>query len=203
MRERLELPTVDAVRRLSKTNMNDASAVMQEWRRLQIVSAAVVSVPDRVQQASQSALRAPKNQSFYVKPQDVELRSDNLESLMAYSVRLSEEEKKRFEAALLERIDPDRGYLHVTDFILCALWKARKLPEALVRAKAKLPQGEMKAFGLRNTLMMLNEFLRYRYPDFPSEMLDEIERFLSGMQEHFFLILAKIVTIRAMRLRET
>jgi hypothetical protein len=34
---RLELPTVDAVRRLSKTNMNDASAVMKEWRRLQIV----------------------------------------------------------------------------------------------------------------------------------------------------------------------
>ena len=57
---RLELPTVDAVRRLSKTNMNDASSVMKEWRRLQIVSAsaAVVSVPDRVQQASQSALSA-------------------------------------------------------------------------------------------------------------------------------------------------
>jgi hypothetical protein len=36
---RLELPTVDAVRRLSKTNMNDASAVMKQWRRLQIVSA--------------------------------------------------------------------------------------------------------------------------------------------------------------------
>jgi hypothetical protein len=53
---RLELPTVDTVRRLSKTNMNDASAVMKEWRRLQIVSAsasaAVVAVPDRVQQAS-------------------------------------------------------------------------------------------------------------------------------------------------------
>jgi colicin import membrane protein len=57
---RLELPTVDAVRRLSKTNMNDASAVMKEWRRLQIVSAsaAVVSVPDRVLQSSQSALSA-------------------------------------------------------------------------------------------------------------------------------------------------
>jgi colicin import membrane protein len=62
---RLELPTVDAVRRLSKTNMNDASAVMKEWRRLQIVSAsaAVVSVPDRVQQASQSALSALWNEA--------------------------------------------------------------------------------------------------------------------------------------------
>ena len=30
---RKELPTVDAVRKLSKTSMNDASAVMREWRR--------------------------------------------------------------------------------------------------------------------------------------------------------------------------
>lgn len=145
---------------------------------------------------------SPKNQSLYVKPEDVELRSDNLESLMAYSARLSEEERKRFEAALLDRIDPDRGYLRVTYFIVCTLWRAGKLPEALGRAKAKLPQGEMKAFGLSNTLMMLNGLLRYRYPDFPNEMLDEIERFLSGMQEHSFQIPEKIAAIRAMRLRE-
>ena len=57
---RKELPTVDAVRKLSKTSMNDASAVMREWRRLQIVSAsaAVVSVPERVSQASAAALSA-------------------------------------------------------------------------------------------------------------------------------------------------
>ncbi len=144
---------------------------------------------------------SPKNQSLYVKPEDVELRSDNLESLMAYRARLSEEETKRFEAALLDRIDADRGYLRVTYFSVCALWKAGKLPEALTRAKAKLPQGEMKAFGLSNTLMMLNGLLRYRYPDFPNEMLDEIERFLNGMQEHSFQVPEKIAAIRAMRLR--
>jgi hypothetical protein len=32
-------------------------------------------------------------------------------------------------------------------------------------------------------------------------MLDEIERFLSGMQEHSFQIPEKIAAIRAMRLR--
>jgi chromosome segregation ATPase len=55
---RKELPTVDAVRKLSRTSMNDASAVMREWRRSQIVSAsaAVVSVPERVSQASAAAL---------------------------------------------------------------------------------------------------------------------------------------------------
>jgi hypothetical protein len=43
------------------------------------------------------------------KTEDVELRSDNLESLMAYYSRLSEKERKSFEAALLDRLDPDRG----------------------------------------------------------------------------------------------
>ena len=57
---RLDFPTVDAVRRLSKTNMNDASAVMKEWRRMQTATAApvAVAVPDRVQQASQAAIAA-------------------------------------------------------------------------------------------------------------------------------------------------
>jgi hypothetical protein len=55
---------------------------------------------------------------------------------------LSEEEKKRFEAVLLERIDPDRGYLCVTYFIVCALWKAGKLPEALGRVKPSYPRGK-------------------------------------------------------------
>jgi hypothetical protein len=60
----------------------------------------------------------------------------------------------------------------------------------------------MKAFGLSNTLMLLNGLLRYRYPDFPNEMLDEIERFLNGMNEHSFQIPEKIAAIRAMRLRQ-
>jgi hypothetical protein len=144
---------------------------------------------------------SPKNQSLYAKPEEVELGSDNLESLMAFYARLSENDRKRFATALMDRIDSDRGYLRVTYFIVCALWKAGELPQALNRAKANLPQGEMKAFGLSNTLMMLNGLLRYRYPDFSNEMLDEIEKFLSGMQEHSFQIPEKIAAIRAMRLR--
>ena len=42
--DRLDFPTVDAVRRVSKTNMNDASAVMKEWRRMQTATAAPVAV---------------------------------------------------------------------------------------------------------------------------------------------------------------
>ena len=55
---RASFPTVDAVRRTARTNMNDASAVMKDWRRMQTAPAVavVVAVPDRVQQVSQAAL---------------------------------------------------------------------------------------------------------------------------------------------------
>jgi hypothetical protein len=57
---RRDLPTLDSVRKLSRTNMADVSAVMKEWRRLQTASAqtAVVAVPDRVQHAASSAVTA-------------------------------------------------------------------------------------------------------------------------------------------------
>ena len=53
---RKDLPTVDAVRRVSKTSMNDASAVMREWRRLQIVSASA-AVPTLSSSPSNAACR--------------------------------------------------------------------------------------------------------------------------------------------------
>ena len=55
---RASFPTVDAVRRTARANMNDASAVMKDWRRMQTTAATAVAVavPDRVQQASQAAL---------------------------------------------------------------------------------------------------------------------------------------------------
>ena len=57
---RRDLPTLDAVRKLSRTNMSGASALMKEWRRLQTASAAtaVVPVPNRVQNAAGTAVAA-------------------------------------------------------------------------------------------------------------------------------------------------
>lgn len=51
-------PTVDAVRKLAKVNMNDASVGMKEWRRTQTTQAApvAVQVPEAVQHANAVAL---------------------------------------------------------------------------------------------------------------------------------------------------
>jgi len=52
------MPTVDAVRRLARVDMNAASAVMREWRRSQTAQAApvAVTVPEVVTQAHSAAL---------------------------------------------------------------------------------------------------------------------------------------------------
>lgn len=57
---RAAFPTVDAVRKSARVNMNDASAGMKEWRRAQTAQAApvAVQVPQVVMQASSAALAA-------------------------------------------------------------------------------------------------------------------------------------------------
>ena len=55
---RADFPTVDAVRRHAKVDMNAASTVMKEWRRMQTATPAPVAVvvPDRLRQVSDAAL---------------------------------------------------------------------------------------------------------------------------------------------------
>jgi hypothetical protein len=142
---------------------------------------------------------SPKNQSVSANPEACDLRSDNLDALMAFHGGLSANEQEQFASALLERID-GKAYLPVTYFMVCVLWKIGRLKDALAKAKANLPQGEIKVFGLSNALMLLNGLLRYRHPDFTKEMLDDIERFLVGLKENPFQIPEKLAAIRTARL---
>lgn len=55
---RATFPTVDAVRKTARVNMNDASAGMKQWRHIHTVKVVpvLVQVPERVQQAGGTAL---------------------------------------------------------------------------------------------------------------------------------------------------
>jgi colicin import membrane protein len=55
---RTSFPNVDTVRRRARVNMNDASAIMRVWRRVQTASATPLqaAIPDAVQSASQALL---------------------------------------------------------------------------------------------------------------------------------------------------
>jgi len=139
------------------------------------------------------------NQSISDNSETCELRSDNLEALLAFYERVSPAEKEQVVSALVTRID-GKAYLPVSYFMVLVLWRIGHLKEALEKARTNLPQGEIGVFGLSNVLMLLNGLLRYRHPDFTNEMLDEIERFLDGLNEHSFQIPEKLAAIRTARL---
>src|SRR5574344_615203 len=63
---RESMPTVDAVRRHARVDMNAASAVMREWRRAQTAQAApvAVTVPEVVTQAHGAALKCTFHSSL-------------------------------------------------------------------------------------------------------------------------------------------
>lgn len=144
---------------------------------------------------------SPKNQLIASDPESATLKSDNLEALVAFYCGLSsEDERKRFASALLERLDGKRGYLDVSYFIVALLFTIGHLGEALEKAKRDLPLKDTKLWGLSNVLMFLNGLLRYRHIDFTSEMLDDVECLIHGLDEHPFLIPAKLAAIRAARL---
>jgi hypothetical protein len=147
---------------------------------------------------------SPLNQVIVSNPEAAALRSDNMDALVAFHQRLtSDEERARFVLALLDRLDPKRGYLSISYFIVSVLFSVGSLPQALQKARRDLPSGETRVFGLSNVLMLLNGLLKYRHPDFTNAMLDEIERMIHGLDEHQFLIPSKIAAIRANRLTST
>lgn len=145
----------------------------------------------------------PRNQIIRESPDEVALFSDNLDSMLALYASLSSDEKRSdFSNSLYRRFNPDKGYLRISYFLFLTLWKTGLFGDALDAAKSSLPQGETKDFGLSNILMLLNGTLRQQHELFTGEMLDQIEEFMDGLNEHKFLVAQKIVAIRAMRLRK-
>jgi hypothetical protein len=145
---------------------------------------------------------SPLNHVIVSDPEAASLRSDNLEALLTlYRGLQTDEERSRFVTAMLDRLDAKRGYVAVSYFIVAVLFRASSFAQALQKAKRDLPENDTRNFGLSNVLMLLNGLLKFRYPDFTNEMLDEIERMTHGLKEHAFLIPAKIAAVRASRLR--
>lgn len=147
---------------------------------------------------------SPIDQSIVSDPEAASICSDNLDALVGYYNRLTtDSERDRFVAALTNRLHADKGYLEVAYFIVCVLTKIGQFSRALQKVKQDLPAGEQKAFGLSNVLMLLNGMLKYRHPDFTSEMLDEVERLIHNLNEHPFLIPQKLSAIRTNRLAKS
>ena len=158
---RQTMPTVDAVRRAARVDMNAASSVMKEWRRAQTAQAApvAVAVPESVQQASSAAVAT-------IWQQAQELANESLRSAQAaWETERAELDAMRQELA--EAFERQAGELDAAGAALAAEKAAaekqaqeladvrQQLAEAVSRADkadARIAEIEHRAADLRAEL---------------------------------------------------
>ncbi|HCU2043438.1 TPA: DNA-binding protein [Pseudomonas aeruginosa] len=132
---RQTMPTVDAVRRAARVDMNAASAVMKEWRRAQTAQAApvAVAVPESVQQASSAAVAT-------IWQQAQELANESLRSAQAaWETERVEQDAMRQELA--EAFERQAGELEALQSRLASIEAA----EAAARGEAAELRGQLAA----------------------------------------------------------
>ena len=162
---RESMPTVDAVRRLARVDMNAASAVMREWRRAQTAQAApvAVTVPEVVTQAHGAALIALwqtaqelANESLRVaqaawEAERAEADHDRQELADAYERQATELEDVRAAAERSARLHQEQ---QDTQAQALAAIRAELVTAATraERAEARAQEIELRAADLRSEL---------------------------------------------------
>jgi len=134
------MPTVDAVRRAARVDMNAASAVMKEWRRAQTAQAAPVAVvvPEAVQKASSAAVAT-------IWQQAQELANESLRSAQAaWETERAELDAMRQELA--EAFERQAGELDaVTAALVAEKAAAEKLAHELAAVRQELDDTTSRA----------------------------------------------------------
>jgi hypothetical protein len=137
-----------------------------------------------------------------LRPGDATMRSENANALLELYVRSTnddENEKTRFENALLHRLSRDTEYAPIGYFIVFVLFKAGKGTDVLWKSRADLRMSGTLAFN--EVLRLLDGMLQADHCSIPDELLDEIARFVTGLPEQF-KIPERIAAIRAYRLAQ-
>ncbi len=122
------------------------------------------------------------------------IKSDNASTLVEFYHSLNSQQKKDFVENLLKRLSRESPYAPVGYFILFVLYHIGFLNKALKTAKEEL-QGD-SAHGFSDFLRLLDRLLQYEPQGFSTEMIDNIEQFLKGIEEHTFRISERLLDIR-------
>lgn len=144
-----------------------------------------------------------KLQAIVPDPENAQIESDNADTLIKFfenTQKVNSTTKVHFEECLLKRLSKETIYAPVGYFILFILYRIGSFKRGLEIAKDKL-QGD-PANGFSDLLRLLDGLLKYEYPKFTTEMLDNIEQFLIGIKEHSFRISERLSAIRTVLLKK-
>jgi hypothetical protein len=135
-----------------------------------------------------------------LRPGEATITSDNADELLELYNRFTdddENQRTRFENALLRRLSRDTEYAPIGYFAFFVLFKVGRGAEALWKSRVDLRMSGTLAFI--EVLRLLDGLLRADHCSFSDELLDETERFIEGLPEQF-RIPERISAIRAYRL---
>lgn len=141
---------------------------------------------------------SPKLQAIVPDPENVKIESDNASTLIEFYYALKGREQNDFVEIMLKRLSREGTYAPVGYFILFVLYRIGHLDKALQTAKKELQNDS--AYGFSDFLRLLDGLLKYEYPKFSTEMLDDIGQFLRGISEHTFRISERLLAIRTVLL---
>lgn len=149
------------------------------------------------------------------------VKTENGDALVKYFNTLSEKsEKDGFVNALLIRLNRQQEYYCVSYLILYILFRIGKLSDALETSYQTLSYKKSwfsvvkekftgpilleahQQYGYSDFFGMLNGLLRYEHASFSDTDLDEIEKYISKIEEHTFQISEKINSIRSLRVAD-
>jgi len=140
---------------------------------------------------SHSAVR----QWIVVDPDNAKIHSDNLDALLRVYDQSDPAGKAAITDALECRIDGANEYAAVGYFFLLFMFRIGRLSEVLTLIKDKLPEGPDFAFD--NSVMMLSGLLQYEHPRFDDAALDDVERFMEGLDGHQHHLRERVIAARA------
>jgi DNA repair exonuclease SbcCD ATPase subunit len=165
---RAGFPTVDAVRKTARVNMNDASTGMKQWRRAQMAQAAPVAVPvpEGVQQANTVALAVLWRDAQELASESLRAAQTGWEAERAESDTLNKQMADAYEAkaaeleaaqAAIVQLQTDAGHaaadrVRLDDALDAARGDLAAAKEATERFEARVIEIERRASELRTEL---------------------------------------------------
>ena len=138
------MPTVDAVRRAARVDMNAASSVMKEWRRAQTAQAAplVVAVPEPVQQAGTAAVTAIWLQAQELANESLRTAQTAWETERSELDALRQEMAEAFERQAMELEAAGQAHQQATAEIETAQAATQAARAELVKLQAQVEAAE-------------------------------------------------------------
>ena len=140
---------------------------------------------------------SPRRQWIIPDTRAASIDSDNVDALASLFLKQDDAGQQTIIAALLERIELGNEYTSIGYFFLFSLFRMGQLPAALRTINDRLIAD--RKLGFDDAVQMLSGLIQYEHSSFSDPMLDEVERFMDGLDGYIYHLKERCIAARAIR----